>query len=159
MTDSRLVISWGKRWKGRWLTAKGASCFFEVPNEDENVPKLIVVKVADSESHFLRAEMSFTVHDCASLVAQSRLTLCSPMDCSLPVSSVREILQARIPAFLQGIFLTQGSNPGVPHCRWILYCLSHQGSPMVYDYISKSFSPEIIYSTNTPDVVSELCFP
>ena len=23
----------------------------------------------------------------------------------------------------------QGSNPGLPHCRWILYCLSHQGSP------------------------------
>ena len=20
-------------------------------------------------------------------------------------------------------------NPGLPHCRWILYCLSHQGSP------------------------------
>ena len=33
-------------------------------------------------------------------------------------------------SFLQGIFLTQGSNPGLLHCRWILYCLSHQGSPM-----------------------------
>ena len=30
---------------------------------------------------------------------------------------------------LQGIFLTQGSNPGLPHCRRILYQLSHQGSP------------------------------
>ena len=29
---------------------------------------------------------------------------------------------------LQGIFPTQGSNPGLPHCRWILYQLSHQGS-------------------------------
>ena len=29
---------------------------------------------------------------------------------------------------LQGIFLTQGLNLGLPHCRWILYCLSHQGS-------------------------------
>ena len=29
----------------------------------------------------------------------------------------------------RGIFLTQGSNPGLPHCRQILYCLSHQGSP------------------------------
>ena len=27
---------------------------------------------------------------------------------------------------LQGIFLTQGSNPGLPHCRRILYCQSHQ---------------------------------
>ena len=30
---------------------------------------------------------------------------------------------------LQGIFLTQGSNPGLLHCRQILYCLSYQGSP------------------------------
>ena len=30
---------------------------------------------------------------------------------------------------LQGIFLTQGSNPGLLHCRQILYRLSHQGSP------------------------------
>ena len=28
---------------------------------------------------------------------------------------------------LQGIFPTQGSNPGLPHCRWILYQLSQQG--------------------------------
>ena len=32
-------------------------------------------------------------------------------------------------SFLQGIFLTQGSNLGLLHCRWILYHLSHQGSP------------------------------
>ena len=30
---------------------------------------------------------------------------------------------------LQGIFPTQGSNPGLPHCGQILYCLSLQGSP------------------------------
>ena len=29
-------------------------------------------------------------------------------------------------SLLQGIFPTQGSNPGLPHCRWILYQLSHQ---------------------------------
>ena len=30
-------------------------------------------------------------------------------------------------SLLQGIFPTQGSNPGLPHCRWILYQLSYQG--------------------------------
>ena len=30
---------------------------------------------------------------------------------------------------LLGIFPTQGSNPGLLHCRWILYQLSHKGSP------------------------------
>ena len=33
-------------------------------------------------------------------------------------------------SFLQGIFPTQGSNPGLPHCRWILYQLSYQGKPL-----------------------------
>ena len=68
------------------------------------------------------------------LVAQSCLTLCNPMDCSPPGSSVHGILQARILAWvaiLQGIFLTQGSNPGLLHCRQILYHLSHQGSPLL----------------------------
>ena len=32
-------------------------------------------------------------------------------------------------SLLQGVFLTQESNTGLPHCRQILYCLSHQGSP------------------------------
>ena len=32
-------------------------------------------------------------------------------------------------SLLQGTFLTQESNTSHLHCRWILYCLSHQGSP------------------------------
>ena len=32
-------------------------------------------------------------------------------------------------SLLQGIFPTQGLNPGLPHCRQILYHLSHKGSP------------------------------
>jgi len=32
-------------------------------------------------------------------------------------------------SLLQGVFPTQGSNPGLPHCRQILYQLSHKGSP------------------------------
>ena len=34
-----------------------------------------------------------------------------------------------LPFLLQGIFPTQGSNPGLPHRRQTLYHLSHQGSP------------------------------
>ena len=34
-------------------------------------------------------------------------------------------------SLLQGIFPIQGSNPGLPHCRWILYQLSHKGSPQL----------------------------
>ena len=32
-------------------------------------------------------------------------------------------------SLLQGILPTQGLNPGLLQCRWILYCLSHQASP------------------------------
>ena len=32
-------------------------------------------------------------------------------------------------SLLQGILPTQGSNPGLPHCRQIFYQLSHKGSP------------------------------
>ena len=32
-------------------------------------------------------------------------------------------------SLLQGVFLTQGSNPGLLHCRWILYHLSHKRKP------------------------------
>ena len=38
-------------------------------------------------------------------------------------------------SLLQGIFLTQGLNPDLPHCRQILYHLSHQGSPSQILYI------------------------
>ena len=39
-------------------------------------------------------------------------------------------------ALLQGIFPTKGSNPGLPHCRWSLYRLSHQGSPRILDWVA-----------------------
>ena len=39
-------------------------------------------------------------------------------------------------SLLQGIFPTQGSNPGLPHCRQILYQLSHQGSPQLFLVVS-----------------------
>ena len=63
------------------------------------------------------------------LVTQSCTTLWDPMNYSAPGSSVHGILQARVGSRspLQGIFLMQGSNPDLLHCRQILYCLSHQG--------------------------------
>ena len=66
------------------------------------------------------------------LVARSYPILCDPMDCNLPVSPVHGIFQARILEYslLQGIFSTQGSKPGLLHCRQILHYLSHQGSPI-----------------------------
>ena len=41
---------------------------------------------------------------------------------------------------LQGIFPTQGSNPGLPHCRQILYPLSHKGSPIKLEWVAVPFA-------------------
>ena len=43
-------------------------------------------------------------------------------------------------SLLQGIFPTQGSNPGLPHCRWILYQLRHKGSPGILEWVADPFS-------------------
>ena len=43
-------------------------------------------------------------------------------------------------ALLQGLFPTQGSNPGLPHCRWILYHLSHQVSSRILEWVAYPFS-------------------
>ena len=70
------------------------------------------------------------------LLAQLCPTLCDPMDCSPPGSSVCPWdSPGKNPGvgssfLLQGIFPTQGLNPGFLHHRQILYHLSHQGSDL-----------------------------
>ena len=63
-------------------------------------------------------------------VAQSCLTLCNPMDYS-PWNSPGQNTGVGSLFLLQGIFPTQGLNPGLLHCRQILYQLSHKGSPYI----------------------------
>ena len=43
-------------------------------------------------------------------------------------------------SLLQGVFPTQGSNPGLQHYRWILYQLNHQGSPRILEWVAYPFS-------------------
>ena len=80
-------------------------------------------------------------------VTQSYRTLCHPMDCSLPGSSVHGILQAGILEwvafpFSRGSSQPRGSNPGLPHCRLIFYYLRHQGSPRTLEWVAYLFSRE-----------------
>ena len=63
------------------------------------------------------------------LVVQSSRPLCNPKGCRL-LCQWGFSRQAGCHALLQGIVPTQESNPGLPHCGQILYCLSHQGSPV-----------------------------
>ena len=51
-------------------------------------------------------------------------------------------------SLLQGIFPTQGSNPRLPHCRCILYQLSHQGSPRILEWVAYPFSSRSSWPKN-----------
>ena len=78
------------------------------------------------------------------LVAQSCPTRCDPMDYSPPGScpwdSPGKNTGVGCHALLKGIFPTHGWNPGLPHCRQILYCLSHGGSPSILEWVAYPFS-------------------
>ena len=80
------------------------------------------------------------------LVAQLCLTLCDPMACSPPGSSVQGDSPGKntgvgchVP--VRGIFPTQVSNQGLLYCRQILYQLSHQGNPSGPDIPVPDFPP------------------
>ena len=67
---------------------------------------------------------------CVCLVAQSCLSLCDPMDPTRllsPWDSAGKNTGVGSHSLLQGIFLTQGLNLSLLHCRQILCHLSHQG--------------------------------
>ena len=83
-------------------------------------------------------------------VAQSCLTLCDPMD--YPWNSPGQNTGVGSRSFLHGIFPTQGSNSGLPHCRWILYPLSHQGSPRILEWVGYPFSRESSWPRNRTGV-------
>ena len=79
------------------------------------------------------------------LVAHSYLTLCDPMDCSPPGSSVHgdspdKNTGVGCHTLLQGIFPTQGLNPGLLHCGQLLHRLSHQGSMRILEWVAYPFS-------------------
>ena len=54
-----------------------------------------------------------------------------PMKLFCPWNSPGKNIGVGCCSLLQGIFLIQGLNPGLLYCRWILYCLSHEGFPPI----------------------------
>ena len=81
-------------------------------------------------------------------VAQSCPTLCDPMD-----YTVHGILQARMLEwvafpFSRGSSQPRDGNPGLPHCRGILYQLSHKGSPRILEKVAYPFSSRSSWPRN-----------
>ena len=107
--------------------------------------------VRDTKSYY-KAVMIKTVWCWYMVCVLNSLTLCNTMDCSSPGSSVHGDSPGKntgvgCHALLQGIFPPQGSNPGLLHCRRILYHLSHQGSPYSHyiDNIHYIIKKKIVY--------------
>ena len=92
------------------------------------------------------------------LIARSCLTLCDPMDCSPPGSSVYGILQAKILEWVGIPFSpTQVLNWSLLHCRQIIYHASHQGSPNCFSQawfellpLSVQFSHSVVSDSLQP---------
>ena len=61
----------------------------------------------------------------------------SPWD---PWNSLGQNTRVGSLSLFQGIFPTQGLNISLPHCRQILYQLSHQGRPRILEWVAYSFS-------------------
>ena len=115
----------------QWMLTKGLACtvwcfpdpcLFSWSTSYVEGPPLLVLK----------SKMTYVM---LGLVARLCSTLCDPIDCSLPGSSVHGDSLGKNTvvaghAFLQGIFPSKGSNPGLLDYRRILYHLSHQGSLM-----------------------------
>ena len=90
--------------------------------------------------HWQACSLPLVPCESESEVTQSCPTLCDPMDCSLPGSSIHGIFQARMLEWVNIPFCRGSSrprdrtqvNPGLLHCRQTLYHLSqegHVGSP------------------------------
>ena len=82
---------------------------------------------------------------CCAVLSQLCPTLCDSMDCSPPGFSIHGDSQykntgvgCQVP--LQGIFPSQGLNPGLPLCGWILFQLNHQGSWSILEWVAYPFS-------------------
>ena len=73
-------------------------------------------------------------------VVQSYQTLLWPHGLYSPRNSPGQNTGVGSLSLLQRIFPTQGSNPGLPHCRWTLYQRSHKGSPIILEWIAYPFS-------------------
>ena len=75
-----------------------------------------------------------------SVMSNSLQSLCSPPGSSVQGDCLGKNTGVGCHALLQGFFPTQRSNLGLPHCRWILYYLSHQGSPRILEWVAYPFS-------------------
>ena len=143
-----------------WTVATRFLCLWDFPSLGDlpvpGIEPMSVVWQADSSPLSHLGSLYYLLVLC--LIAQSCLILCDPMDCSLPSSSVPGVSPGKnsgvgCHALLQEMFPTQGLNPGLLHCMWILYHLSHQGIPRILEWVAYPFSRKSSWPRNQTRVL------
>ena len=125
-------------WRIPWTVAHHTRPYMDFPGKSEfpfPSPGDLPNSGIEPRSPALQADSLLTESPGKPKVTQSCLTVCDPMGYSPPGASIHRNSPGKNTGVccyaLQGIFPTQGSNPGLLHCRQILYCLSHQRSPEI----------------------------
>ena len=90
-------------------------------------------------------------------LSQLCLTLCDPMEYTVHGTLQARMLEWVTFPFSRGIFPSQGSNTDLPHCRLILYQLSHKGSPRILKWVAYPFSNGSSWPRNLTRVSCNAC--
>ena len=119
-------------------------------NSDRKSPVSLFV----AHPHFI----SFAVNESESLLVMSDSL--RPHGLYSPWNSPGQNTGVHSLSLLQGIFPIQGLNPGLPHCRWILYQLSHKRSSWILEWVAYPFSSRSSWPRNQTRVscISGRCF-
>ena len=143
-----------------------------LPSTFPNIRCIGLLQINKAESNYFLhlpafnwvSSINFSVIQSWHSVDQSCSTLCNPTDCNLtrllcPWNFPGTSTRAGCQVLLQGIFLTQGSKLGLPHCRQTLYHQSHQGSQIIFSIflLSTKFHPLISVSSLNSFIPSTPC--
>ena len=135
----------GIRWRGRWEGGSGWGIHvnpwlihvnvWQKPLQYCKVISLQIIKI-NGKKIFLRKKKKLREKkketkrmDCESESCSVMSNSLQPQGLHNPWNSPGQNTGASSISLLQGIFPTQGLNPGLPHCGQMLYQLSHKGSP------------------------------
>ena len=117
----------------QWRTCQDMSAPFRISSHHSCLSARLIILVLLSRNIIWLGLLDPKPHPCLLLfrhLTRAQL-LCDPLYYGLSGASVHEI-GVGCHFLLQGIFLTQRSNPCLLHCRQILYHLSYQGSHLYY---------------------------
>ena len=133
-----------------WATFHGDTKVQDMTQQRKNNSKPAQVWRKETKLIFLL--ISMPVSSVGQILCLNILIICVRESCSVmsdslrphglytPCTSPGQNTGVGSLSLLQGIFPTEGSNPGLLHCRWILYQLICKGSPRVLECVAYPFS-------------------